>query len=175
MAMSDVNLAALDQNDETDVHSRSVELVMDGRRILIADADVHAVEPIENVRIESGFGHAIGNVSHGEDVWAVFCLDAQLDFLATIPADRSICVLLRFDASSELGGVAVLCDESRDLDDASPTTVPVPGCMSGEENPVSALAIVDGAITCVVSAERLAALLRRHVSGAAVDQPAGEQ
>lgn len=170
-----MNIAALEHDDETDLDSRCAELLVDGQQILIAYADIFALEPVESVRIESGCGHAIGNVCHGEDVWAVFCLDARLEFLASVPAARSACVLLRFDADAELGGVALLCDESRVLDDASLTTVPVPGCMGGEDNPVEALAIVDGAITPVLSAERLTALLRRDVSGGAAGQPAGEQ
>lgn len=172
-----MNTAALEHNDETDPRALSAELVMGTQRLLVAHADIHTVAPIKDVRIESGCGHAIGSVRHGEHVWAVFSLDADLEFLATVPATRRSCVLLRLDDDAELGGVALLCDELRVLDNASLTMVPVPGCMSGEESPMEAFAIVNGEVICAVSAARLSAWLRRGVAGGAVDrqEAAGEE
>ena len=126
-----------------DARERSAELVMDGQSLLIAHGSIHSVKPVEDVRMESGDGQAIGTLALGGDTWPVFCLDGNLDILGSVPAARRTCVLLK----SECGGVGFLCDEVRVIDNAAVTVIPVPGCMRAENSPMDSLAIIDGRIT----------------------------
>lgn len=164
--------SALQQIREADLHARSAELIIDGQSLLIAHIHIHSVEPILDVRIESGHGQALGVLELGDDRWPVYCLDGDLDILAGVPATRRACVLLK----SEHGGVGILCDEVRVVDNDSLTMVPVPGCMSGQQSLMDSLAVVDGQVTCVLAADRVAAMLRSGPSGEDADaraQPAG--
>lgn len=147
---------ALQQIREADLHARSAELVIDRQSLLIAHVHIHSVEPILDVRIESGHGPALGVLDLNDERWPVYCLDGDLNILNGVPATRRACVLLK----SEHGGVGILCDEVRVIDNAALTIVPVPGCMSGEQSLMDSLAVIDGKVTCVLSADRLSAMLR---------------
>jgi hypothetical protein len=157
--------SALQQIREADLHARSAELVIDRQSLLIAHIHIHSVEPILDVRIESGHGQALGVLELGDDRWPVYCLDGNLNILAGVPATRRACVLLK----SEHGGVGVLCDEVRVVDNASLVMVPVPGCMSGEQSLMDSLAVIDGKVTCVLGADRLSAMLRSGVDDEDLD------
>ena len=156
--------SALQQIREADLHARSAELVIDRQSLLIAHVHIHSVEPILDVRIESGHGRALGVLELNDDRWPVYCLDGDLNILHGVPATRRACVLLK----SGHGGVGVLCDEVRVVDNASLTMVPVPGCMSGEQSLMDSLAVIDGKVTCVLGADRLSAMLR---AGTADEDP----
>lgn len=166
--------SALEQIPVANLHARSAELVVDGQSLLIAHIHIHSVEPILDVRMAPGHGQAMGTVRLGDDQWPVYCLDGDLNILGNVPAARRACVLLK----SELGGVGVLCDEVKVVDNAALTMVPVPGCMSGEQSLMDSLAIIDGKITCVLGADRLSAMLRSGTIAngpEALTLPAGEQ
>ncbi len=169
-----MDMSARTQIGEADLHARSAELVVDGQSFLIAHIHIHSVEPILGVQMESGHGPAIGTLQLGEDQWPVFCLDGDLNILGSVPATRRDCVLLK----SVDGGVAVLCDEVGEVDNAALTMIPVPGCMSGEQSPMDSLAVIDAKITCVLGADRLSVMLRSAMiddGTQALAHSAGEQ
>jgi len=165
---------ALQQIREADPVARSAELVVDGQSLLIAHVQVHSVEPILDVRMESGHGRALGIIQLGEDQWPVYCLNRDLDILQIVPATRRACVLLK----SEHGGVGILCDEVKVIDNATLVRVPVPGCMSGRQSLMDSLAVIGGKVTCVLDANRLSSMLQAKMT--CEDQeaqalPAGER
>lgn len=169
-----MDLSALQQIREADLHARSAELVVDGQRFLIAHIHIHSVEPILDVHMESGLGRAIGTLRLGEVQWPVFCLDGELELLDSVPATRRACVLLK----SDHGGVAVLCDEVGVVDNRALVMTPVPGCMRGEGGLMDSLAVINGKVTCVLGADRLSAMLRSQMSGDGAETlalPAEEQ
>jgi hypothetical protein len=164
--------SALQQIREADPHARSAELVVDGQSLLIAHIHIHSVEPILDVRMESARGQAMGTLQLGDDQWPVYCIDGDLNILGNVPAARRACVLLK----SDRGGVGLLCDEVRVVDNAALTIVPVPGCMSGDQRLLDSLAIIDRKITCVLGADRLSAMLQSGMSGDSLESlvlPAG--
>ena len=148
-----------------DLHARSAELVVDSQSLLIAHTHIHSVEPILDVVIETGHGQALGVLQLGEEQWPVYCMDGDLNILDGLPAKRRACVLLK----SDHGGIGILCDEVRVVDNAALTLVPVPACMGGEENLMESLAIVDGKVTCVLGADRLSAMLFAQTADGAIE------
>lgn len=146
----------MQQIHEADLHSRSAELVVDGQSFLIAHVHVHSVEPILDVRMESGHGQALGVFQLGEDQWPVYSLDGDLEILGNVPATRRACVLLK----SEHGGVGILCDEVNALENAALTFVPVPGCMRGRQNLMDSLVVVGAKVSCVLGADHLSSMLQ---------------
>jgi hypothetical protein len=153
--------SALQHIDEADLHGRSAELVVDGQRLLIAHVHVHSVETLADVRIASGHGRALGILPLGEDEWPVYCLDGDLNTLDRLPANRRACVLLK----SDHGGIGILCDEVRVVDNGTFASVPVPDCMQGEQSPVGSLAIIGAKVICVLDADRLSATLLAEKTG----------
>ena len=146
---------ALQHIGEADLRARFAELVVDGQRLLIAHVHVHSVETLADVRIAPGHGQALGTLPLGEGEWPVYCLDGDLNTLDRLPATRRACVLLKTGD----GGIGILCDEVRVVDNGAFATVPVPGCMQGEQSLVQSLAIIDARVTCVLDADRLSATL----------------
>ena len=163
--------SALQQIREADLHARSAELVVDGQSLLIAHVHIHSVEPILDVRLESGHGRALGILQLGSEEWPVYCLDAELNILGNVPARRRACVLLK----SDHGGVGVLCDEVRVVDNASLTIVPVPGCMRSDDSLMDSLAVVGGKVTCVLGADRLSTMLQSAPGDESLDDGTGVQ
>ena len=104
--------SALQSIDEADLDAQSAELVVDGQSLLIARIHIQSVEPIVDVRMEFGNGQAGGTLRLGEDEWPVICPDGSLNILGDVPAARCVCVLLK----SVDGGVGILCDELRVID-----------------------------------------------------------
>ena len=162
-----MDTATRQQPHEAHPPARSTELLVDGQSFLIAHNHIHSVERIVDVRMETGHEPAMGTLRLGMDEWPVFCLDRDLNILGKLPAARHACVLLK----SEYGGVGVLCDEARVLDNTTLTIVPIPGCMSDELSLTETLAIIDGKITCMLGAERLSVMLRSSVSDDGVQAP----
>jgi hypothetical protein len=76
---------------------------------------------------------------------------------------------------SDHGGVGVLCDEVRVIDNASLKIVPVPGCMSGQQSLMDSLAVVGDKITCVLGADRLSAMLQSGLGDEGLDDGTGGQ
>ena len=146
---------ALQQIGAADLSARSAEIVIDGQSLLIAHGHVHSVEPIGDVQMGTGEGPAVGTIALGEQRWQVYSLDGNLDKIAEVPRRRRACVLLKPDH----GGVGFLCDEVHVVENEALTTVPVPGCMQGEDSLLDSLAVIEGKITCVLAADRLAAML----------------
>jgi hypothetical protein len=146
---------------EADLHGRSVELVVDGQSLLIAHVHVHSIEPIGDLRIVSDHGQALGKLPLGGTEWPVYCLDGSLDILDRLPANRRACVLLK----SDYGGIGVLCDEVRVIDNATFDIVPIPACMQSEQKLMEALAVIDAKVICVLDGGRLSATLRTEMTG----------
>lgn len=166
--------SALQQISAADLHARSAELVVDGQSLLIGHVHIHSVEPILDVRMSPGHGQALGTVALGEAQWPVYCIDNNLDLLDHVPATRRACVLLKPDH----GGVGILCDEVRVIDNAVLSIVPVPGCMSGQQSLMESLAVIGGKVTCVLGAERLSSMLQATMGDEGPDtgvSPAGQR
>ena len=159
--------SALQHIREADLHARSAELVVDGQSLLIAHIHIHSVEPILDVAVEAGHGQALGVLRLGEAQWPVYCVDGDLNILERLPATRRACVLLK----SDHGGICILCDEVRVVDNTALTLVPVPPCMSGEQSLMESLAIIDGKITCVLGTDRLSAMLLAEIADGAIEAP----
>ena len=150
-----MDASALEQIRQADLRARSAEIVVDGQSLLISHVHIHSVEPILDVRLESGHGRAIGIVELGDTQWPVFCISGDLDILDSMPAARRACVLLK----SDHGGVAFVCDEVRVVDNTDLSLVPVPGCMRGGHDLMESLAVIDDKVTCVLSADGLSGML----------------
>ncbi len=164
----------LNEIREADLSARSAEIVVDGQSLLIGHIHIHSVEPILDVRMSSEHGRAIGTIELGEEQWPVFAIDGDLNILASVPATRRACVQLK----SEHGGIALLCDEVRVINNETLTMVPVPGCMGGEDGLMDSLAVMNGKVTCVLSAERLSLILRSQTTvdaAPAASHAAGER
>ncbi len=146
----------LEQIRDADPSAHSAELVIDGQSLLIGHVHIHSVEPMEEVRRQSGLGNAIGTLTLADGEWPVYSVDGDLEPLADVPDRRRACVLL----NSSHGGVGFLCDRVRVVGNDALTLVPLPGCMRRDEGLLESLAVMDGRVSCVLDAVRLSAMLR---------------
>lgn len=162
---------SLHQIRSADLDARSAEIVIDGQSLLIAHRHVHSVEPILDVRMGTGEGRAVGSMALGDLRWQVYSLDGNLDMISEVPRQRRACVLLK----SDLGGVGFLCDEVHVIDNEALIMVPVPGCMQGEASLMDSLAVIGGKVTCVLAADRLAAMLHPDPAAGRAPSAAGDR
>ncbi|MDX1431690.1 MAG: hypothetical protein R3286_04500 [Gammaproteobacteria bacterium] len=135
--------------------ARSAELLVDGQGLLVPHQHIHSVEPILDLERAVGPTRMIGELSVADHRWPVYCIDRNLDVLGEIPPGRRACVLLR----GPRGGFGILCDEVHVVDNEELRMVPLPGCMQGGSSLVDALAVVETKVVCVLSVQRLAAML----------------
>ena len=157
---------SLDLRDDK-FNARSAELRLGGFSLLVPHECVHSIEPILDVDMDNAIGASVGAITVSDHRWPVYCLDHALEILERVPVTRRSCVLLR--AGGDAFGV--LCDDVNVMDNVELRIVPVPSCMQDSASPVDALAVLGPQVACVLSVERVAALLR--ASGPLDDPGAG--
>ena len=135
--------------------ARSAELLIDGQGLLVPHQHIHSVEPILDLERVPGAAAVIGELTVADHRWPIYSLDRNLDVLSEIPTTRRAAVLLR----NPRGNFGILCDEVHVVDNASLRMVPIPGCMQGAHSLMDALAVLGSKVTCVLSVQRLAAML----------------
>jgi hypothetical protein len=133
---------------------------------------IPSVEPSMDLDIQSGPAGSVGEIVLSGRPWPVYSLDRNLDLIGQIPRERRICVLI-FGA---LGGFGITCDELSPLNTDDVRMHSIPGCMRTPDLSAESLAVYDGRVACVLSAEAIARRIERakpgELSGHAETQPA---
>jgi len=111
--------------------------------------------------MRSGPAGSVGEVVLSGRHWPVYSLDRNLDLIGEIPRERHICVLV----SGALGGFGITCDELTTLKTDDVSIHPVPGCMCTPDLLAESLAVYDGRVACVLSAESIARRIERLKPG----------
>ncbi|MFN0300325.1 MAG: hypothetical protein ACKVQU_08210 [Burkholderiales bacterium] len=123
-------------------------------------SDVDASAPPQN---------GVGWIELNHQRLPVYCTASDLHPIATIPAARRICVVLRGDA----GSFGMLCDEVALTAAGKIQVHELPIAMTLPDAPVGGLAKYADSIACVCSAERLYGHLSRVASGTSASPHAG--
>lgn len=151
------------ERGDSPLEARSAELLIDGQSLLVPHQHIHSVEPTLDLQPSPHASRIIGELSVADHRWPIYCVDRELNVLTEVPSARRTCVLLR----GPRGGFGLLCDEVHVVDNSGLRMVPVPGCMHGGDSLMDSLAVVGDKVTCVLSVQRLAAMLDP-------DEPIGE-
>ncbi len=136
--------------------SRYARLVFDGQSFLMPHDQITSVEPGIDLDIQSGPAGSVGEIVLSGRHWPVYSLDQNLDLIGQIPPERRGCALI----SGALGGFGITCDELTPLKTDDVRMHPIPGCMRTPDLPAELLAVYDGRVACVLSAETIA----RHIA-----------
>lgn len=124
-------------------------------RMLLPQNDVRSVEPIMDVDTTQSLDGEIGRVNLAGTVWPVYSFDPDLQLTRPVPADHRVCVLI----SGGAGGFGITCSELTTVASAEIQRVPVPRCMRSPGPVLESLAVLDGAVACVIDASGLAGLI----------------
>ena len=143
------------------IDSRYARLVFDGQSFLMPQNQIPSVEPNMDLDMRSGPAGSVGEVVLSGRHWPVYSLDRNLDLIGEIPRERHICVLV----SGALGGFGITCDELTTLKTDDVRIHPVPGCMRTPDLLAESLAVYDGRVACVLSAESIARRIERLKPG----------
>ncbi len=152
--------------------SRYARLVFDGQSFLMPQDQIPSVEPSIDLNIQSGPAGSVGEIVLSGRHWPVYSLDRNLDLIGQIPQERSVCVLI----SGALDGFGITCDEFTPLNTDDVRMHPIPGCMRTPDLSAELLAVYDGLVVCVLSAEAIARHIERvnpgELSGHSQARPA---
>jgi hypothetical protein len=143
------------------IDSRYARLVFDGQSFLVPQNQIPSVEPNMDLDMRSGPAGSVGEVVLSGRHWPVYSLDRNLDLIGEVPPERSICVLV----SGALGGFGITCDELTTLETDDVRMHPIPGCMRTPDLLAESLAVHDGRVVCVLSAESIARRVERSKPG----------
>ena len=137
--------------------SRYARLVFDGQSFLMPRNQIPAVEPSIDLNIQSGPAGSVGEIILSGRHWPVYSLDRNLDLIGRIPPERRVCVLF----SGALDGFGITCDELTPLKTDDVRMHPIPGCMRTPDLSAESLAVYNGRVACVLSAEIIARRVER--------------
>ncbi len=138
-------------------------LTLDGRKWLLPQAEIQALESLLDIDREVRIPHSFGAVAFAGEWWPVYCLSGELQLLSHPPAGRRACPLL--DNGADRFGL--VCDQVETLT-AAPRLLALPTCMAPPNSPIQALVLLGDELGCVTTTEHLAALLAavvEHVDG----------
>ncbi|MDG4549236.1 MAG: hypothetical protein P9F19_06660 [Candidatus Contendobacter sp.] len=129
-------------------------LTLDGRKWLLPQAEVQALESLLDIDREVKIPGSIGAVAFAGEWWPVYCLSGELQVLSHLPDGRRACPLL--DNGADRFGL--VCDQVETLA-AAPRPQPLPACMTLPDSPIQALVLLNDGLGCVTTTEHLAALI----------------
>lgn len=149
----------MDTTTETSTNSTLVSLyvavTMAGFRILLAQSEIHSLEPAVDLNREEPPVLGVGWISFDGRDRPVYCLGPDLTPSEDLPSTRRICLLL----SASEGYFGLMCDELKILSATSLRPLPLPAIMRSPHTPVQSLALYEGAPGAVVTADRLLGFL----------------
>lgn len=149
---------------------RYARLAFDEQHVLVPNNRIHSVEHTLDVALDRDGAEGADEIVIGGARWPAFALNRALEPVELVPEARSVCVLL--DAAG--GGLALLCDELRSLDEDTPRVVPVPACMRLARGPITSLCVVGEQVLGVVSVDGLLGWLRSRAAPPAAVPEADE-
>ena len=129
-------------------------LTLDGRKWLLPQAEIRALESLLDIDREVRIPHSVGAVAFAGEWWPVYGLSGELALLSHLPEGRRACPLL--DNGADRFGL--VCDRVEALPEP-PRLLVLPACMALPDSPIQALALLHDGLGCVTTTERLAALL----------------
>ena len=127
----------------------------DGRKLLLPQSEVWALEPAVDVDTTTRSPHGVGWISHQGDWWPVYCLTRDLAVLAELPEARRICALLK----KREGYLGMVCDDLITVQGESLQFYPVPVCMRSSSSPIQNLAILGKDVGLVSTTAHLGAFI----------------
>ncbi len=136
-------------------------LTLDGRKWLLPQAEIRALEALLDIDPEVRIPHSVGAAAFAGKWWPAYCLSGELQLLPRLPDSRRACLLL--DNGADHFGL--LCDQVEALT-AAPRLLPLPACMTLPDSPIQALVLLDDGLGCLTTTEHLAALLAASVENA---------
>ncbi len=129
-------------------------LTLDGRKWLLPQAEIQALESLLDIDREVRIPHSVGAVAFAGEWWPVYCLSGELQLLQRPPDGRRACPLL--DNGADRFGL--VCDQVETLT-VAPRLLAPPACMALPDSPIQALVLLNDELGCVTTTEHLAALL----------------
>ncbi|MDS4030579.1 MAG: hypothetical protein RKO66_10955 [Candidatus Contendobacter sp.] len=129
-------------------------LTLDGRKWLLPQAEIQALESLLDIDREVRIPCSIGAVAFADEWWPVYCLSGELRILSDLPDGRRACPLL--DNGADRFGL--VCDQVEALT-AAPRLLAPPACMTPPDSPIGALALLNDELGYVTTTEHLAALI----------------
>jgi len=129
-------------------------LTLDGRRWLLPQTEVQALEALPDIDPEVRAPQSVGAITFAGEWWPVYCLSGELRLLPQIPAGRWVCPLLNNGADR----FSLICDQVETLVEPS-RLHPVPACMAPPDSPIQALVLLDRGLGCVTTTEYIARLI----------------
>ncbi len=136
-------------------------LTLDGRKWLLPQAEIQALESLLDIDHEVRIPRSIGAVAFAGEWWPVYCLSGELRLLSEPPDSRRACPLL--DNGADRFGL--VCDQVEALT-AAPRLLAPPACMAPPNSPIRALALLGDELGCVTTTEHLAALIAAALENA---------
>lgn len=125
--------------------------------VLVPRGDLRTIEAASDVDRSVPPENGVGWIELDHQRLPVYCTGSDLHPIATIPAARRICVVLRGDE----GSFGLLCDEVALIAAGKTQVQDLPVAMTMPGTPVVGLAKYADSIACVCTAERLHAHLNR--------------
>lgn len=129
-------------------------LTLDGRKWLVPQAEIRALESLLDIDREVRIPHSVGAVAFAGEWWPVYSLSGELALLPHLPDGRRACPLL----DNGMDRFGLVCDQVETLPEP-PRRLAVPACMALLDSPIQALVLLKDGLGCVTTTERLAALL----------------
>ena len=136
-------------------------LTLDGRKWLLPQAEIQALESLLDIDREVRIPCSIGAVAFADEWWPVYCLSGELQVMPQILDERRACPLLTNGADR----FGLICERVDGLA-KPPRLFALPVCMTLPDSPIQALAWLDDGLGCVTTTEHLAALLAAAVETA---------
>lgn len=139
-----------------------VALAFDKSIFLFKQLDVFSFESMVDVDVEVRKNNSLGVINISGYEIPVYCLNDDLSVMKSIPASRSVCVILKGHK------YALLCKDIRVLDFEEMKEFDLPECMSPKYMPVSKICIykttngVEDKVAMLVSSDDLEAYIVRN-------------
>ena len=127
------------------------------RALLIPQPDLRSLESVLDVHTADQPAHGVGWLRFANNDWPVYSLDEALRPLSTSPPTQRICALL----GCADGYFGLTCTNAISLRGQEKHIHPLPTAMFTLESPLCGLAVHEGRVGLVSTADALAQFLRR--------------
>ncbi len=143
--------------DGPSVGARYALLQFGATRLMLAQPDIREIGGADDIDPADAPPGGVGWLRIGRQTYPVYCLSDDMVLTDGIPTLRQTCALLAHQG----GQFGLLCDHVQILDTPG-AFHPLPECLRLPDSPVEALVLQPAGLACLVSAPRLAALIRRE-------------
>lgn len=96
--------------------------------------------------------HSVAALRYAQQIWPVYCLSEQMQFLSKTPMSRRACLVLTLGRSY----FGLLCDDAKVLQQSRGKLHALPRAMQLAHSPLLGLMQMDGQLACMTSAAQLA-------------------